>query len=87
MKSRRFFQVGMSNIGVLFRRAWSKIDGPGLDGFCSIYQGHLFFQKATYGVKSNVGFGSQADWGILHVSPNSAWITAGFRFSATRKTT
>ena len=28
------------SIGVLFRRAWIKIDGTGLDGFCSIYQGN-----------------------------------------------
>ena len=26
------------------------IEGPGLDGVCSIYQGHLFLQKATYGL-------------------------------------
>ena len=24
------------------------IEGPGFDGVYSIYQGHLFFQKATY---------------------------------------
>ena len=29
-----------------------KIKGPGLDGVCSIYQGHLFVQKATYGQRS-----------------------------------
>ena len=26
-----------------------KKEGLGLDGGCSIYQGHLLFQKATYG--------------------------------------
>ena len=36
-------------IGVLFRLVWLKIDGTGLDGVYSIFQGHLFFQKATYG--------------------------------------
>ena len=30
---------------------WLKLDGTGLDGF-SIYQGHPFFQKATYGWNS-----------------------------------
>ena len=45
------FSIGA--IGVLFRLVWLKIDGTGLDGFCSIYQGYLFFQKATY------------DWGAL----------------------
>ena len=35
-------------IGVLFRLVWLKIDGTGLDGVYSIYQGHLFFQEATY---------------------------------------
>ena len=35
-------------LGVLFGLVWLKIHGTGLDGFCSIYQGHLFFQKATY---------------------------------------
>ena len=38
-----------SNIGVLFRLAWLVIEGTGLDGVHSIYQGHLFFQKDTYG--------------------------------------
>ena len=33
---------------VLFRLVCSKIEGTGLDGFCFIYQGHLFFQKDTY---------------------------------------
>ena len=36
-------------IGVLFGWFAYKIEGPGLDGVYSIYQGHLFFQKATYG--------------------------------------
>ena len=36
------------DIGVLFGGFAYKIEGPGLDGVCSIYQGHLFFQKATY---------------------------------------
>ena len=36
-------------IGVLFRFLCSKIDGTGLDGSCSIYQGHLFVEKATCG--------------------------------------
>ena len=35
-------------IGVLFRLVSITIDGTGFDGGCSIYQGHLLFQKATY---------------------------------------
>ena len=35
-------------MGVLFRLVWPKIEGTDLDGFDSIYQGHLFFQKDTY---------------------------------------
>ena len=31
--------------------AWLKRDGTCLDGVCSIYQGHRFFQKATYGCR------------------------------------
>ena len=27
---------------------WLEIDGTGLDGLCSIYQGHQFYQKDTY---------------------------------------
>ena len=38
----------LASIGVLHRLVWSKIDGTGLDGVYSIYQGHLFFQQATY---------------------------------------
>ena len=36
-------------IGVFFRLAWLNIEGTGLDEFYSIYQGHLFCQKDTYG--------------------------------------
>ena len=32
-------------IGVLLRFVWLNIDGTGLDGLYSIYQGHLVFQK------------------------------------------
>ena len=35
-------------IGVLFGLVWLNIDGTGVDRFYSIYQGHPFFQKATY---------------------------------------
>ena len=35
-------------IGVLFGWFAYKIEGPGLEWGYSIYQGHLFFQKATY---------------------------------------
>ena len=37
-----------TSIGVLFGWFAYKIEGPGLDGVYSIYQGHLFFQQATY---------------------------------------
>ena len=37
-----------STIGVLFMLVWSTIEGAGLDGLYSIYQGHLFFQNNTY---------------------------------------
>ena len=43
-----------NSIGVFFRLVWLDIDGTGLQGFCSIYQGHLFFQKATYGQLSKM---------------------------------
>ena len=37
-------------IGVLFTVSVVKqIDGTGFDGVCSMYQGHLFFRKATSG--------------------------------------
>ena len=36
-----------TSIGVLFRLVWLKIAGTGLDGFYSVYQGHLFFSKRT----------------------------------------
>ena len=39
----------ISSISVLFRFVWLEIEGTGLDGFCSICQGHLVFQKDTYG--------------------------------------
>ena len=43
---------------MLFRLAWLKVEGTGLDGFYSIYQGHLFFQKDTYGYSPwSQGFG------------------------------
>ena len=32
----------------MFRLVWLRIEGTGLAGFDSIYQGHLFFQKDTY---------------------------------------
>ena len=35
----------LTHIGVLFRLVWLNIDGTGLDGFCSIYQGHLFSKR------------------------------------------
>ena len=35
-------------IDLLFRLVWFQIDGTELDGFRSIYQCHVFFQKATY---------------------------------------
>ena len=41
-------------IGVLLR-FWLKIEGTGLDGPYSIYQGHLFFQKDTYAQVGTVG--------------------------------
>ena len=41
------------SIGVLFRLVWSKIEGTGLDGFYSIYQGHLFSKKDTYEQKDD----------------------------------
>ena len=42
-----------SEMGSLWGCVWldlvrSKIEGAGLDGFHSIYQGHLFFQKDSY---------------------------------------
>ena len=44
----------------------------GLDGFCFIYQGHPFFQKATYGdVTSEI-----VVLGVLHqvgVAPRCSW--------------
>ena len=36
------------HIAVLFGLVWLTIDGTGLGGVYPIYQGHLFFQKATY---------------------------------------
>ena len=36
-------------LGVRFRLVCIEIDCAGLGWFPSIYQGHLFFQKATYG--------------------------------------
>ena len=37
-----------TTMGVLFRLVWLKIDGTGLDGFYSIYEGHVLLQKAAY---------------------------------------
>ena len=34
----------------VFGLVWLEIDGTDLDGFHSIYQGHLFSQKDTYGL-------------------------------------
>ena len=36
-----------ANIGVLLGLVWLKIDGTGLDGFWSIYQGKRFFNKGN----------------------------------------
>ena len=41
------FPVGTIELGVLFRLVSLKIDGTGLGGASSIYQGHLFFQKVV----------------------------------------
>ena len=50
------------------------MDGTGLDGVYSIYQGHLFFQKATYALR----------WSRLVVWWSGLvvwWLSGVFQFS------
>ena len=58
-------------IGVLFSLVSTKIDGTGFDG----YQGHLFFQKATY-VDDPSGWRTQALLeGVLQIAMARIWPT------------